>query len=107
MNRTLKETLTKLTLEIGGDWVTLLPFSLYRVRNSPYPLGLAPSEIMFGRPPPILLNLKSELIAEFDDANLACFPRGCGSCALGHIVHVRATYEIVPPPTPHKFQPGD
>ena len=29
MNRTLKETLTKLALETGGDWVTLLPFALY------------------------------------------------------------------------------
>lgn len=29
MNRTLKETLTKLALETGGDWVTLLPFALF------------------------------------------------------------------------------
>ena len=35
MNRTLKETLTKSALDTGGDWVTLLPFALYRVRNSP------------------------------------------------------------------------
>ena len=31
MNRTLKETLTKLALETGRDWVTLLPFALYRM----------------------------------------------------------------------------
>ncbi|KAK1342265.1 hypothetical protein QTO34_015021, partial [Cnephaeus nilssonii] len=43
MNRTLKETLTKLTMETGGDWVALLPYSLYRVRNSPLHLGLTPS----------------------------------------------------------------
>ena len=29
MNRTLKETLTKLAIETGGDWVTLLPFALF------------------------------------------------------------------------------
>ena len=29
MNRTLKETLTKLTIETGRDWVTLLPFALF------------------------------------------------------------------------------
>ena len=29
MNRTLKETLTKLAIETGGDWVTLLPFVLF------------------------------------------------------------------------------
>jgi transposase InsO family protein len=67
MNRTLKETLTKLTMETGGDWVALLPFALYWVWNSPYQLGLTPYEIMFGRPPPILPNLKAELIAEFDN----------------------------------------
>ena len=36
MNQTLKETLTKLTIETGGDWVTLFPFALFRVRNTPY-----------------------------------------------------------------------
>ena len=30
MNRTLKETLTKLAIETGGDWVTVLPFALFR-----------------------------------------------------------------------------
>ena len=28
INRTLKKTLTKLAIETGGDWVTLLPFAL-------------------------------------------------------------------------------
>lgn len=32
MNRTLKETLTKLTLETGETWVDLLPFALIHVR---------------------------------------------------------------------------
>ncbi|KAF6301851.1 hypothetical protein mRhiFer1_008762 [Rhinolophus ferrumequinum] len=36
MNRTLKETLSKLAIETGGDWVTLLPYAIFRVRNSPY-----------------------------------------------------------------------
>ena len=41
MNRTLKETLTKLSIETGGkDWVILLPFALLRVRNSPGRFGL-------------------------------------------------------------------
>lgn len=57
MNRTLKETLTKLTLETGGNWVALLPYALYWVRNSPYKMGLTPYEIMFGTPPPILPDL--------------------------------------------------
>ena len=53
MNRTLKETLTKLTIETGGDWVALLPFSLFRVCNTPYKLNLTPSEILYGRPAPV------------------------------------------------------
>ena len=51
MNRTLKETLTKLAIETGGDWVTLLPFALFRVHNTPYKLNLIPFEILYGRPP--------------------------------------------------------
>lgn len=66
MNRTLKETLTKLAQETGGDWVTLLPYALYRVRNTPYRLGLTPFEIMFGRPPPIIPALQSEVINALD-----------------------------------------
>ena len=66
MNGTLKETLTKLALETGGDWVTLPPFALYRVRNFPYKMGLTPYEIMVSIPPPIVLSLKPEVFAEFD-----------------------------------------
>ena len=53
MNRTLKETLTKLATETGGDWVTLLPFALFRACNTPYKLNLTPFEILYGRPPPV------------------------------------------------------
>ena len=53
MNRTLKETLTKLAIETGGDWVTLLPFELFRARNTSYKLDLTPFEILYGRPPPV------------------------------------------------------
>ena len=46
MHRTLEETLTKLVLEIGGYWVALFPYALFRVRNSPYQLGLTFFNIM-------------------------------------------------------------
>lgn len=53
VNRTIKETLTKLTLAPGTrDWVTLLPLALYRARNTPGPHGLTPFEILYGAPPP-------------------------------------------------------
>ena len=54
MNQTLKETLSKLVLETGGDWVTLLPLAIFCARNSPYVHGLTPFEIMYGAPPPII-----------------------------------------------------
>ena len=54
INRTLKETLTKLAIETGGkDWVALLPFALFRVRNTPGRFGLLPFEILYGGPPPL------------------------------------------------------
>lgn len=40
VGRTLKEMLTKLTTETGGHWFSLLPFALYRIRNTSYTLGL-------------------------------------------------------------------
>ena len=51
INQTLKETLTKLAIETGGDWVTLLPFALFRVRNTSYKLNLTPFEILYRRAP--------------------------------------------------------
>ena len=66
MNRTIKETLTKLTLEIHLDWTKLLPVVLLRIRALPRkPLGLSPSEVMYGRPllppglPPSLLSFQA------------------------------------------------
>jgi transposase InsO family protein len=55
MNRTLKETLSKLAIETGGDWVALLPYAIFRVRNSPYVHGLTPFEILYGALPPIVV----------------------------------------------------
>lgn len=47
MNRTLKEALTKLTMETGGDGVALLHFALCQVLNALYTLRLRPFEMMF------------------------------------------------------------
>ena len=107
MNRTLKDTLTKLTLETGGDWVALLPFVLFQVRNSLYMLGLTPFEIMFRRPPSIVSSLKTDLIADLlVDALFS-------SLQLLRRVHkdiwkwLEALYLIKPPPEPHRFRPED
>jgi transposase InsO family protein len=50
-NRTLKEVLTKLTLELHLDWVQLLPLALFRLRVLPWkPTQISPFEVMFSRP---------------------------------------------------------
>jgi transposase InsO family protein len=60
MNKTLKETLTKLTLETSkSDWTALLPYALFRVRNTPGASDLTPFELMFGAPPPIYVNVEN------------------------------------------------
>ena len=47
MNRIIKETLTKLTLEVHLDWTKLLPIVLLKVKAlSRKPLGLSPFEVM-------------------------------------------------------------
>ena len=74
MNRIIKETLTKLTLEVHLDWTKLLPIVLLRIQALPRkPLGLSPFEVMYGRPmlppglpaepPPIPSFLHSTLLA--------------------------------------------
>lgn len=47
--------------------MVLLPVALYRIRHSPYQLGLTPFEIMFGTSPPIIPNLQEDLLAELDE----------------------------------------
>lgn len=52
MNRTLQETLTKLTLKTGADWTMFLPMALLRANNTRHLFRLTPFEILYGRPPP-------------------------------------------------------
>lgn len=102
MLRTLKRPLTKLNFETDGDWVVLLPFAFYRVRHTPYMLGLTPYEVVFGRPPPLptLPNLKSKVLAEIDDSHLPD--------SLEHLVYTqkelwpnrKATFEAASPSPP-------
>ncbi|XP_058598889.1 uncharacterized protein LOC131519634 [Neofelis nebulosa] len=107
MNRTLKETLTKLTMETGANWVVLLPYALFRVQNSPYKLGLTPFEIMYGVPPPIIPNLQSNVLTEFDDHKLLISLRELQHTHQKVWPRLRAIYENGPPPEPHHYRPGD
>lgn len=67
MNQTLKEALTTLTLETGADWVSLLPMPYIGLRTPLYfrcPHLLF--EILSGGPSPMLPNLLSDILAEYD-----------------------------------------
>ena len=73
MNRTLKETLTKLTLVTGGsDWTALLPYALFRVRNTPGASGLTPFELMFGVPLPIYVTVENRTCPDVSSIPSSC-----------------------------------
>jgi hypothetical protein len=66
MNRTLKETSTKMTLQTSENRVMPLSFALYRVRKSLKQMGLISFEMVYGIPIPIVPNLWSAAIAELE-----------------------------------------
>ena len=70
MNRTLKEFLSKLKLETGGDWVSLLPFALLRARCTPYVESFTPYEIMFGQPPLLVPRVGEEQLQHIKNTNI-------------------------------------
>ena len=110
MNRTIKETLSKLTLATGSrDWVLLLPLALYRARNTPGPHGLTPFEILYGAPPPLVKFLGSNI------ANFANSPSLKAHLQALQLVQreiwkpLAAAYQDQQdqPVIPHPFQIGD
>ncbi|XP_044860997.1 uncharacterized protein LOC123363738 [Mauremys mutica] len=56
MNRTLKDTLTKICTESNLKWLDALPLALTRIRRAPRKgLKLSPFELVFGFPPRVLI----------------------------------------------------
>ena len=111
MNRTLKETLTKLALESGGnDWTALLPCALFRVRNTPGALGLTPFELLYGAPPPIYMTVESKTCPD-----ISFVPSTCLLARLKALETVRKevweqlkeTYVAGDIQVPHQFEVGD
>ena len=60
-NRTLKETLSKWIIETDCSWVDLLPTALLRLRMTPQSQGSSPYKIVYGRPPPIIKEVSTNL----------------------------------------------
>ena len=61
INKTLWETLTKLTLETGSGWVVPLPLFL----KSPYHFNLTPLEILFDTPTPLVSRGSSQEVSHY------------------------------------------
>ena len=111
MNRTLKETLTKIALESGGsDWTAVLPYALFRVRNTPGPLGLTPFKLMYGAPPPIFMT-----VGDKNRPDVSFSPSSSLLARLKALEIVRKevweqlkeTYVAGDTQVPHQFEVGD
>ena len=87
--------------------MALLPFALYWVRNSPYQLGLTSFEIMYGIPPPIIPNLKAEVLKEIDDQKLLFCLQSLQYSHRDTWKRLKVLYESDPPHEPHCCWPGD
>lgn len=111
MNRTLKETLTKLILETGGnDWTALLPYALFRVRNTPGTSGLTPFELMFGAPPPIYVTVDSKTCPDtssIPSSRLLARLKALETVRKEIWEQLKETYKAGDLQVPHHFEVGD
>ncbi|XP_062054485.1 uncharacterized protein LOC133764883 [Lepus europaeus] len=108
MNRTLKETLTKLTMETGTrDWVELLPMALFRARNTPSVCGLTPYEILYGGPPPAADLLGPSIDSFATSSTLQTRFRALQLIHRQIGEQLTAVYQSKCPTLPHSFQIGD
>ncbi|XP_076984095.1 uncharacterized protein LOC143656149 [Tamandua tetradactyla] len=110
MNRTIKETLTKLAIETGlKDWTMLLPYALFRARNTPSALmcNLTPYEILYGAPPPVkdissILEINSSLHTPLLDRL-----RALEKAQRFLWRQLSTSYQPGDNRTPHQYQVGD
>lgn len=108
MNRTLKEAMTKLSLETGViDWTVLLPFALFRARNTPGPLGVTPFEILFGAPPPLAADPWSVPTDTHTPQSLLARLKALETVQKEVWTPLAALYQPGELQVPHQFQVGD
>ena len=60
-NWTLKETVSKWILETDCSWVDLFPMALLRLRMTPQSHGSSLYKMGYGRPPPIIKQISTNL----------------------------------------------
>jgi transposase InsO family protein len=96
-NRTLKETLTKLTLELHLDWVQLLPIALFRLRVLPRkPMQISPFEVMFGCPalPPGITSATGPLPGHLAFPCSPSFEPNCGDTMIPYLRTLHALISL-------------
>lgn len=87
--------------------MSLLPFALFWLQNSPYTLGLTPFEIIYARPPPLLPNLKSETLVEFGIQRFLSSPQAHFQVHKLLRPQLYTVYDKVPPPSQHEYHPNE
>lgn len=110
MNRTIKETLSKLSLAIGSkDWVLLLPLALYRARNTPGPHGLTPFEILYEAPPPATHFFDTDIADYANSPSLQAHLQALQLVQQEVWKPLAAAYQdnLNQPVAPHQYQIGD
>ena len=103
---TLKETLSKWLIETDCSWVDLLPTALLRLRMTPQSHGSSLYKIVYGRPPPIIKQVSTNLPQVRGDEISPQMEQ------LGKVINqvTKFVQERVPFPLGeqiHKFTPGD
>ena len=105
-NQTLKETLSKWVLETDCSWVDLFSTALLRLRMTPQSNGSSPYKIVYGRPPPIIKQVSTNLSQVRGDEISQQMEQ------LGKVINqvTKFVQERVPFPLGeqiHEFVPGD
>lgn len=106
INKTLKETLTKLTMETGADWVAF-PLALFRARNIPSRFSLIPFEILYVASVP--LTVLDDVIKPTCHSNNDLYARQKDLQVIQKEVWSQLVVAYAPgtPETSHQFQVGD
>jgi hypothetical protein len=99
--------MSKLCQETHLTWEQILPLVLLRVRCSPTKQsGFSPYEILYGRPPPLIKDIKGDLK---EIGNLTLLQQ---MCCLGKVLndlhcHVQKRLPVSLTTDVHSFKPGD
>ena len=105
-NRTLKETLSKWIIETDCSWVDLLPIALLKLRMTPQSHSYSPYETVYGRPPPVIRQVTTDLLQVRGDGISQQMEQ------LGKVINqvTKFVQERIPFPLGeqmHEFIPGD